>query len=89
SYRLKKCLVDIDNFEHPTIEGSDYTFLMPSCKGISIEAIVGAETGVHSVIADAQPSDYYDLKGTRINGKRHPEVIISRRGKLSRKILSR
>ena len=72
-----------------TVEGSDYSFLMPSCKGIAIEAIVGADTGIHSVLSDEQPADYYDLKGVRINGKRHPDVIISRQAKSSRKILSR
>lgn len=72
-----------------TVEGSDYTFLMPSCKGISIEAIVGADTGIHSVLDDEQPADYYNLNGVKLNGKRHPDVIISRQGKSSRKILSR
>ena len=72
-----------------TIDGSDYSFLMPSCKGISIEAIVGIDTGIHSVISDNQPSEYYNLKGVKLNGKRHPNVIISRKGKSSRKILSR
>lgn len=72
-----------------TVDGSDYSFLMPSCKGISIEAIVGIDTGIHSVLSDNQPSEYYNLKGVKLNGKRHPDVIISRQGKLSRKILSR
>ena len=72
-----------------TVDGSDYSFLMPSCKGISIEAIVGIDTGIHSVLSDNQPSEYYNLKGVKLNGKRHPEVIISRHGKSSRKILSR
>ena len=72
-----------------TIEGADYSFLMPSCKGISIEAIVGINTGIHSVLSDNQPSEYYNLKGVKLNGKQHPEVIISRQGKSSRKILSR
>lgn len=72
-----------------TVDGSDYSFLMPSCKGISIEAIVGIDTGIHSVLSDNQPAEYYDLKGVKLNGKRHPDVIISRQGKSSRKILSR
>lgn len=72
-----------------TVDGSDYSFLMPSCKGISIEAIVGIDTGIHSVLSDNQPAEYYDLKGVKLNGKRHPEVIISRQGKSSRKILCR
>ena len=72
-----------------TVDGSDYSFLMPSCKGISIEAIVGIDTGIHSVLSDNQPSEYYNLKGVKLNGKRHPNVIISRKGKSSRKILSR
>ena len=72
-----------------TVDGSDYSFLMPSCKGISIEAIVGIDTGINSVISDNQPAEYYNLKGVKLNGKRHPDVIISRQGKLSRKILSR
>lgn len=72
-----------------TVDGSDYSFLMPSCKGISIEAIVGIDTGIHSVLSDNQPAEYYNLKGVKLNGKRHPEVIISRQGKSSRKILSR
>lgn len=72
-----------------TVDGSDYSFLMPSCKGISIEAIVGIDTGIHSVLSDNQPSEYYNLKGVKLNGKRHPDVIISRQGKSSRKILSR
>ena len=72
-----------------TVDGSDYSFLMPSCKGISIEAIVGIDTGINSVLSDNQPSEYYNLKGVKLNGKRHPDVIISRQGKSSRKILSR
>ena len=72
-----------------TIEGGEYSFLMPSCKGISIEAIVGADTGIHSVISDEKPAELYDLKGVRVNGSNHSEVIISRQGKSSRKILSR
>lgn len=72
-----------------TVDGSDYSFLMPSCNGISIEAIVGIDTGIHSILSDNQPSEYYNLKGVKLNGKRHPEVIISRQGKSSRKILSR
>lgn len=72
-----------------TVDGSDYSFLMPSCKGISIEAIVGIDTGIHSVLSDNQPAEYYNLNGVKLNGKRHPEVIISRQGKSSRKILSR
>ena len=72
-----------------TVDGSDYSFLMPSCKGISIEAIVGIDTGIHSVLSDNQPAEYYNLKGVKLNGKRHPDVIISRKGKSSRKILSR
>ena len=72
-----------------TVDGSDYSFLMPSCKGISIEAIVGIDTGIHSVLSDNQPAEYYNLKGVKLNGKRHPDVIISRQGKSSRKILSR
>ena len=72
-----------------TIEGGEYSFLMPSCKGISIEAIVGADTGIHSVISDEKPSELYNLKGVRVNGSKHSEVIISRQGKSSRKILSR
>lgn len=71
------------------VDGSDYSFLMPSCKGISIEAIVGIDTGINSVISDNQPAEYYNLKGVKLNGKRHPDVIISRQGKSSRKILSR
>ena len=72
-----------------TVEGSDYSFLMPSCKGINIEAIVDTDTGIHSVISDEQPAEYYNLNGVKLNGKRHPDVIISRQGKSSRKILSR
>lgn len=72
-----------------TIEGGEYSFLMPSCKGISIEAIVGADTGIHSVISDEKPTELYNLKGVRVNGSKHSEVIISRQGKSSRKILSR
>ena len=72
-----------------TIEGGEYSFLMPSCKGISIEAIVGADTGIHSVISDEKPTELYNIKGVRVNGSKHSEVIISRQGKSSRKILSR
>ena len=72
-----------------TIEGGEYSFLMPSCKGISIEAIVGADTGIHSVISDEKPTELYNLKGVRVNGSKHSEVIISRQGKSSRKILNR
>ena len=72
-----------------TIEGGEYSFLMPSCKGISIEAIVGADTGIHSVISDEKPSELYNLKGVRVNGSKHSEVIISRQGKSSRKTLNR
>ena len=72
-----------------TVEGSDYSFLMPACKGINIEAIVDTDTGIHSVISDEQPAEYYNLNGVKLNGKRHPDVIISRQGKSSRKILSR
>ena len=72
-----------------TIEGGEYSFLMPSCKGISIEAIVGADTGIHSVISDEKPTELYNLKGVRVNGSKHSEVIISRQGKSSRKTLNR
>ena len=72
-----------------TIEGDEYSFLMPSCKSVSIEAIVGADTGIHSVISDEKPAELYDLKGVRVNGSNHSEVIISRQGKSSRKILHR
>ena len=72
-----------------TIEGGEYSFLMPSCKGISIEAIVGADTGIHSVISDEKPTELYNIKGVRVNGSKHSEVIISRQGKSSRKILNR
>ena len=72
-----------------TIEGDEYSFLMPSCKSISIEAIVGVDTGIHSVISDEKPAELYDLKGVRVNGSNHSEVIISRQGKSSRKILNR
>ena len=71
-----------------TIEGGEYSFLMPSCKGISIEAIVGADTGIHSVISDEKPTELYNIKGVRVNGSKHSEVIISRQGKSSTKILS-
>lgn len=72
-----------------TIEGDEYSFLMPSCKSVWIEAIVGADTGIHSVISDEKPAELYDLKGVRVNGSNHSEVIISRQGKSSRKILHR
>ena len=72
-----------------TIEGGEYSFLMPSCKGISIEAIVGADTGIHSVISDEKPTELYNIKGVRVNGSKHSEVIISRQGKSSRKTLNR
>ena len=72
-----------------TIEGSEYSFLMPSCKSLAIEAIVDTDTGINQVLSDDTPADYYNLKGVRINTSQHPEVIISRQGKSSRKILSR
>ena len=72
-----------------TVEGSSYSFLMPSCKSLAIEAIVDTDTGINQVLSDDTPADYYNLKGVRINTSQHPEVIISRQGKSSRKILSR
>ena len=72
-----------------TVEGSSYSFLMPSCKSLAIEAIVDTDTGINHIISDDTPADYYNLKGVRINTSQHPEVIISRQGKSSRKILSR
>ena len=72
-----------------TVEGSSYSCLMPSCKSLAIEAIVDTDTGINQVLSDDTPADYYNLKGVRINTSQHPEVIISRHGKSSRKILRR
>ena len=72
-----------------TVEGSSYSFLMPSCKSLAIEAIVDTDTGINQVLSDDTPADYYNLKGVSINTSQHPEVVISRHGKSSRKILRR
>ena len=67
------------------IEGAEYSFLMPSCRSIAIEAIIGEDTGINGVIMDSKTSEHYNLKGVRIKGTNSPEIIISRQGKKSRK----
>ena len=67
------------------VEGAEYSFLMPSCRSIAIEAIIGEDTGINSVIMDNKNAEHYNLKGVRIKGTNSPEIIISRQGKKSRK----
>ena len=67
------------------VEGAEYSFLMPSCRSIAIEAIIGEATGINSVIMDNKTAEHYNLKGVRIKGTNSPEIIISRQGKKSRK----
>ena len=67
------------------IEGAEYSFLMPSCRSMAIEAIIGEDTGINSVIMDNKTAEHYNLKGVRIKGTNSPEIIISRQGKKSRK----
>ena len=67
------------------VEGAEYSFLMPSCRSIAIEAIIGEDTGINSVIMDSKNAEHYNLKGVRIKGTNSPEIIISRQGKKSRK----
>ena len=67
------------------VEGAEYSFLMPSCRSIAIEAIIGEDTGINSVIVDSKNAEHYNLKGVRIKGTNSPEIIISRQGKKSRK----
>ena len=67
------------------VEGAEYSFLMPSCRSIAIEAIIGEDTGINSVIMDNKTAEHYNLKGVRIKGTNSPEIIISRQGKKSRK----
>ena len=67
------------------VEGAEYSFLMPSCRSIAIEAIIGEATGINSVIMDNKTAEHYNLKGVRIKGTNSPEIIISRQGKKRRK----
>ena len=67
------------------IEGAEYSFLMPSCRSMAIEAVIGEDTGINSVIMDSKNAEHYNLKGVRIKGTNSPEIIISRQGKKSRK----
>ena len=67
------------------VEGAEYSFLMPSCRSMAIEAIIGEDTGINSVIVDSKNAEHYNLKGVRIKGTNSPEIIISRQGKKSRK----
>ena len=67
------------------VEGAEYSFLMPSCRSIAIEAIIGEATGINSVIMDSKTAEHYNLKGVKIKGTNSPEIIISRQGKKSRK----
>ena len=67
------------------VEGAEYSFLMPSCRSMAIEAVIGEDTGINSVIVDSKNAEHYNLKGVRIKGTNSPEIIISRQGKKSRK----
>ena len=67
------------------VEGAEYSFLMPSCRSMAIEAIIGEDTGINSVIVDSKNAEHYNLKGVRIKGTNSTEIIISRQGKKSRK----
>ena len=67
------------------VEGAEYSFLMPSCRSMAIEAVIGEDTGINSVIVDSKTAEHYNLKGVRIKGTNSPEIIISRQGKKSRK----
>ncbi|MGM9733775.1 MAG: CotH kinase family protein [Prevotella sp.] len=67
------------------IEGAEYSFLMPSCRSIAIEAIIGEDTGINGVKMDSKTAEHYNLKGVRTKGTNTPEIIISRQGKKSRK----
>ena len=71
------------------VEGAEYSFLMPSCRSMAIEAVIGEDTGINSVIMDSKNAEHYNLKGIRIKGNDYPDVIISRQGKTYRKNLSR
>ena len=71
------------------IEGAEYSFLMPSCRSMAIEAIIGEDTGINDIMMDNnKTSEHYNLKGIRVNRTHSPELIITRQGKLSRKNIS-
>ena len=71
------------------VEGAEYSFLMPSCRSMAIEAVIGEDTGINGVVMDNNTAVHYNLKGIRIKGNDYPEVIISRQGKTYRKNLTR
>ena len=71
------------------IESAEYSFLMPSCRSMAIEAIIGEDTGINDIMMDNnKTSEHYNLKGIRVNRTHSPELIITRQGKLSRKNIS-
>jgi len=70
-----------------TAEGAEYSFLMPTCKSLTINPIIGVDTGISSVEADNAPATRYTLGGVRIpNNTQHKGITIVKQGGKSRKI---
>lgn len=70
-----------------TAEGAEYSFLMPTCKSLTINPIIGVDTGISSVEADNAPVTRYTLGGVRIpNNTQHKGITIVKQGGKSRKI---
>lgn len=58
--------------ETTEIEGDTYTFAMPKCSRLEIDAIIGAEQGIDNVFTDqsVKPLFIYD-----VNGVRHDRMV--------------
>lgn len=69
------------------VDGSEYSFIMPTCKSLTLSPILGEDTAIPSINADTTPATRYTLGGIRLpKNARHKGITIVKQGGKGRKV---